>query len=229
MISDFKQIEELFKETDQQLTSNINIYIIGGAVLLYHGLKPATKDIDVILPNKESYSTLLKALTSLGFKRKEPTETYKKMEINVILEKGDFRFDLFLQKVLKKISLTNEMKNRAINILEIKHLNVFLCSNEDIFIFKSMTERKGDLEDCITLAKRGINWDIILKEIQSQIKHSGEDVWITWIGEKVGLLEDEGINIPIMKEINELRDNYFELIEKNFTQKQRTEKSNQRA
>ena len=220
MISDFKQIEELFEETDQQLTSNINIYIIGGAVLLYQGLKPATKDIDAILPNKESYSTLLKALTSLGFKRKEPTETYKKMEINVILEKGDFRFDLFLQKVFKKISLTNEMKNRAINILKIKHLNVFLCSNEDIFIFKSMTERKGDLEDCITLAKRGINWDIILKEIQSQIKHSGEDVWITWIGERVDILEDEGINIPIMKEINELRDNYFEQIEKNSKQKQ---------
>ena len=220
MISDFKQIEELFEETDQQLTSNINIYIIGGAVLLYQGLKPATKDIDVILPNKESYSALLKALTSLGFKRKESTETYKKMEINVILEKGDFRFDLFFQKVFKKISLTNEMKNRAINILKIKHLNVFLCSNEDLFIFKSMTERKGDLEDCITLAKRGINWDIILKEIQSQIKHSGEDVWIIWIGERVDILEDEGINIPIMKEINELRDNYFKKISnKNKEQK----------
>jgi len=223
MISDFKQIEELFGETDQQLTSTINIYIIGGAVLLYQGLKPATKDIDLILPNKESYNALLESLTSLGFKRKKPTETYKKMEINIILEKGDFRFDLFLQKVFKKISLTNEMKNRAINILKIKHLNVFLCSNEDIFIFKSMTTRKGDLEDCITLAKRGINWDIILKEVQSQIKHSGEEVWITWIGERLDILEDEGINIPIIKEINELRDNYFKQIEKN-SNKKRTKK-----
>ena len=216
MVSDFKQIGELFKEIDQELTSKINIYVIGGAVLLYQGLKPATKDIDVILPNKESYSALLKALTSLAFKRKKPTETYKKMEINVILEKGDFRFDLFLKEVFKKISLSIEMRNRAINILKVKHLNVFLCSNEDIFIFKSMTTRKGDLEDCITLAKRGINWDIILNEIQSQIKHSGEDVWITWIGERVDLLEEEGINIPILKEINELRDNYFKQIEKKF-------------
>ena len=219
MISDFKQIKELFEDIDQQLTGNINMYILGGVVLLYQGLKPATKDIDVILPDKESYNALFKALTSLGFKRKKPTETYKKMEINVILEKGDFRFDLFIQAVFKKISLTNEMKNRAINILKIKHLNVFLCSNEDIFIFKSMTERKGDLEDCIVLAKRGINWDIILKEIQSQIKHSGEDVWITWIGERIDLLEDEGINIPIMKKINELRDSYFKQIEKNLNQK----------
>jgi hypothetical protein len=89
------------------------------------------------------------------------------MEVNIILEKGDFRFDLFLQKVFRKISLTDEMKNRAVQILTMKHLDVFLCSNEDIFIFKSITVREGDLEDCITLAKRGINWDIILKEIQS--------------------------------------------------------------
>ena len=228
MISDFKQIEELFKEIDQELTGKINIYVIGGAVLLYQGLKPATKDIDVILPNKESYDAFLKALISLGFKRRKPTETYKKMEINLIIEKGDFRFDLFLKEVFKKISLLIEMTNRAINILNVKHLNVFLCSNEDIFIFKSMTTRKGDLEDCITLAKRGINWNIILSEIQSQIKHSGEDVWITWIGERVDLLKDEGVNIPILKEINELRDNYFKQIEKKF-KKTKNKKFNQRA
>lgn len=185
MISDFKQIKEIFEETDKQLTNNIKIYIIGGAALLYQGLKPATKDIDVILPNKGSYNTILETFTSLGFKRKEPTETYKKMEVNEILEKGDFRLDLFLQKVFRKISLTDEMKNRALQILTMKHLDVFLCSNEDIFIFKSITVREGDLEDCITLVKRGINWDIILKEIQSQIKHSGEDIWITWIGERL--------------------------------------------
>lgn len=224
MISDFKQIKEIFEETDQQLTNNIKIYIIGGAVLLYQGLKPATKDIDVILPNKESYNTILKTFISLGFKRREPTETYKEMEVNVILEKGDFRFDLFLQKVFRKISLTDEMKNRATQILTMKHLNVFLCSNEDMFIFKSMTEREGDLEDCITLAKRGINWDIILKEIQSQIKHSGEDVWITWVGERLDLMAKRGFNIPIMDQIDKLRNTYFEELGQKFLKKTKAKK-----
>ena len=224
MISDFKQIKEIFEETDQQLTSKIKIYIIGGAVLLYQGLKPATKDIDAILPNKESYNTILKTFISLGFKRKEPTETYKKMEVNVILEKGDFRFDLFLQKVFRKISLTVEMKNRAIQILTMKHLDVFLCSNEDIFIFKSMTEREGDLGDCITLAKRGIIWDIILKEIKSQIKHSGEDVWITWVGERLDLMVKRGLNIPIMDQIDKLRNMYFEELGQKFLSKTKSKK-----
>ena len=224
MISDFKQIKEIFEETNQQLTSNIKIYIIGGAVLLYQGLKPATKDIDVILPNKESYNTILETFISLGFKRKEPTEIYKKMEVNVILEKGDFRFNLFLQKVFRKISLTDEMKNRAIQILTMKYLDVFLCSNEDIFIFKSMTEREGDLEDCITLAKRGINWDIILKEIQSQIKHSGEDVWITWVGKRLDLMVKRGLNIPRMDQIDKLRDMYFEELGQKYLKKTEAKK-----
>lgn len=224
MISDFKQIKGIFEETDQQLTNNIKIYIIGGAVLLYQGLKPATKDIDVILPNKESYNTILKTFISLGFKRREPTETYKEMEVNVILEKDDFRFDLFLQKVFRKISLTDEMKNRAVQILTMKHLDVFLCSNEDVFIFKSMTEREGDLGDCITLAKRGINWDIILKEIQSQIKHSGEDVWITWVGERLDLMAKRGLNIPIMDQIDKLRNTYFEELGQKFLKKTKAKK-----
>ena len=93
MISDFNQIEELFKEADQQLNTTIGIYIIGGAVLLYQGLKNVTKDIDMILPNKESYDDIHKALSSLGFKPKEPTETYKKM----------FALIYFSKKCVKKL------------------------------------------------------------------------------------------------------------------------------
>ena len=116
MISDFKQIEGLFKEADTKLKIDIDIYIIGGAVLLYHGLKTITKDIDIILSNKESYDGVLKSLLSIGFKSKSPTEAYRKMEINAILEKEDFRLDIFLEKVCKKIILTDGMKNRSIPI-----------------------------------------------------------------------------------------------------------------
>ena len=59
-----------------------------------------------------------------------------------------------------------------------------------------------------------INWEIILHEIQNQIQHSKEDIWITWIGERMDILQEEGINIPIMKKIDELRDTYFDSLEK---------------
>ena len=55
MISKFKRIEELFYEIDENLTDKVNVYIIGGAALLFEGLKPATKDIDLILKDKDEF------------------------------------------------------------------------------------------------------------------------------------------------------------------------------
>jgi hypothetical protein len=49
MISDFKQIETLFEVVDHHLNTKVNVYVIGGVALLYQGLKPATKDIDLII------------------------------------------------------------------------------------------------------------------------------------------------------------------------------------
>jgi len=219
MISDGKQLEQLFQEINHSLTGNVSLYIIGGAALLYQGLKTATKDIDVIVDDKDSYDTIVRTLLSLEFKRQDPTEAYKKMEVNTILERHDFRIDLFLQTVCKKVRLSTAMKNRAIPLLPSENLQVFLCSNEDIFLFKSMTEREGDLEDCIALVQRGIHWDAILHEIQSQIQRSGEHVWITWVGERLDLLEVKGLTIPIMKTINQLRDDYFKNLEKQFSNK----------
>ena len=55
MISDFKQIESLFKEINQHLKIKVHIYIIGGIVLLYQGLKTATKDIDLVILEKQEF------------------------------------------------------------------------------------------------------------------------------------------------------------------------------
>ena len=101
------------------------------------------------------------------------------------------------------------MINRAEEIISLERIRLFVCSNEDVFLFKTMTEREGDLEDCISLAKRGFNWETILKELKSQIKHSRKDVWVTWVGERLDLLEERGLSIPIMKEVNKLREEYF--------------------
>jgi len=216
MISKFKQLEKLFYEIDKQLKTPVKIYVIGGVVLLYHKLKPATKDIDIIITDKNEYIAFEKALKSIKFKTKNPTNIYKKLNLSSIFERNNYRIDMFYQTVCKKLSLSPGMKKRADSIIKLGHLKVFLCSNEDIFIFKSLTEREGDLEDCISLVKQGINWDIILEELKSQIETSGQDVWITWIGERFDILEDKGVNIPIMEEINKMRDEYFNQLERKY-------------
>ena len=62
----------------------------------------------------------------------------------------------------------------------------------------------------------GINWGIILEELISQIEKSCQDVWITWVGERLDMLEEKGINIPIMKDVNKLRDEYFYQLERKY-------------
>ena len=44
-------------------------------------------------------------------------------------------------------------------------LDVNLVSNEDIFLFKSMTLREGDVLDCDRIMKQGIDYDIVYNEI----------------------------------------------------------------
>lgn len=215
MISEFKQIEDLFKEIDGKLTKKVNIYIIGGAALLFEGLKPATKDIDLILENESEFSIFNKALISLNFKQEVPTNAYKKMELDTIMIREDYRIDAFLKKVCKKFALSKNMIKRSDELLNLKNIIVYKCSNEDIFLFKSMTERPGDLEDCVELVKKGLDWNVIKNELIYQINNTGQDVWITWVGESFDKLLEKGLTIPIMNDINKLRDDFFTKFEKN--------------
>ena len=213
MISEFKQIEELFKEINENLTKKVNVYIIGGAALLFEGLKPATKDIDLILKNEDEFKIFNKTLITINFKEEKPSALYKKMEFNKIMVRDDYRIDAFLKEVCKKFVLSNDMIKRSDEIFTLKNISVNKCSNEDIFLFKSMTERPGDLEDCIELVKKGLDWNEIKDELINQININGEDVWITWVGERLDELINKGLTIPIIKEIDKMRDDYFKKIE----------------
>ena len=214
MISKFNQIEKLFKEINSALKKKIRVFVIGGIVLLRQGLKPATKDIDLIIETREEFILLQNTLKSINFIVKIPNIEYKNMNLNQIFVRDDFRIDLFQKEVCGRFSISKDMMKRAVTALNLEKIKLAFCSNEDIFLFKTMTEREGDLEDCISLAQRGIKWNIILNELKNQIKQSSQDVWITWVGERLDLLEDKGLNIPIMKEINQLRERYFEEYEK---------------
>jgi len=212
MISNFNEIKELFEKINNISKNKIKVYVIGGAVLLEQNLKPATKDIDLIVNTKEEFVNLQKLLQKIGFIGKIPGNGYSHMNLSQIFQKEEFRIDLFEKKVCGKFSISEEIIKRARKIISLSNLEVFFCSNEDIFLFKSMTDRDGDLTDCESLVKAAIDWNVILKELKNQIEKSKQDVWITWVGERFDVLEDRGMIIPIMNELNLLRNKFF----KNF-------------
>ncbi len=214
MITVFQQIMDLFVEIEKNLPKKADIFAIGGMMLLYQGLKPATKDVDLVVAAKEQFSLLEKTLKEIGFHGKIPTLPYARFNISQIFIREDFRIDLFHRTVCSEFFLSPGMMQRATKIMDSNKLSLFLCSNEDILLFKSMTEREGDLEDCLSLAKRGLQWNIILDELHYQMKHTGNQVWVTWVGERLDLLQERGLNIPIMPEIDALRFEYYEELEK---------------
>ena len=83
---------------------------------------------------------------------------------------------------------------------------------EDIFLFKTMTEREGDLSDCIALARMGLDWNAMIAELKHQV--SGNDIWITWVAERLEILQERGLIIPIMAEVAEMVEGYYNKLEK---------------
>lgn len=220
MINNFEEIDQLFSEINNSLHNKTNIYIIGGAALLRRGIKEATKDIDLVVSTKQEFFEIQNALRIIGFKSQIPEREYAHMNLSQIFQRKDFRIDLFERNVCARFSLSENMIKRAEKVIALSNMTVFLCSNEDIFLLKTMTEREGDITDCINIVStQNPNWEIILKELKEQIKQSKQDVWITWVGERLDMLQDRGIDIPIMKELNELRNKFFKDLEKKHQSK----------
>jgi len=213
-ITNFTQIYDAFEEMDNSITQKIDIYLIGGAVLLYHDAKPGTKDIDLIVNSKEEYESLINTLKKNDFALEKPTREYHKLNIENILIKDNYRFDIFNKIVCNNLFLSENMIKRAKLIKEYKNIRLFTCSLEDILVFKSITDRDGDIDDCQSIARTNPDWNIVLEEIIYQTKKSGKDVWITWFEERLNLLEDRGVDIPILKDIRKLSLDYYNELEK---------------
>jgi len=66
------------------------------------------------------------------------------------------------------------MIERCDQSFEYGDLNVHLLSLTDIFVFKSITEREGDLEDVALIAQQAdLDWDGIFEEIETQEDRTG--------------------------------------------------------
>jgi len=209
MISSEQQIKNLFAELDSFLASPAKIYLIGGAALMLSRLKSFTKDLDIIVKTQEEYRVFEQAVRKAGFKETALTFGIEKLTVQLAVERADIRLDLFLDKVCGKMGLSHSMISRARPVFSGKNLAVLSCANEDIFVFKTITVREGDKDDCKELIKYGLDWKIIIQEIRLQVKE-GNPLWISWINERLQELADEGFNIPILEETTKESMKYLE-------------------
>lgn len=190
-----EEIIGLLKELGNRLKKEITIFMIGGGNMSLKEIKAVTRDIDLIVLTKKEYDTLKETLIRLGYDCHEETfsEDFYKTPIIVFL-KDDKRIDVFIKDVSNQLELTKGMQKRSKEYVKFGNLKVKLVSNEDIFLFKSITDREKDVDDCRVLIMGGLDWELIKQELYQQ---EGKALWRFWIYEQLSRIRNKyGAVIP---------------------------------
>ena len=198
-----RQFSELAGLLDEELT----VFLIGGGALTLDGLKNATKDIDLIVREQAELQRLRYVLSTAGY---EPPENlaaeYDELDAAFILENGARRFDVFHEQVAGVIHLSDPMIARSTHRFEEDELSVRTVSIHDIFLFKAVANRADDVDDMIEIAQAGIDDDVIMAEIETQLDFLGRDEFITAMKHKLDRLDEQGYAFTIHDEIRSLHD-----------------------
>ena len=198
-------LAELFSESSSIVHRQMTVYLIGGGAMCFRNQKNATKDVDLILASDTDYHDFSAALGKLGYlKQTNASQTYKKMETSGIwVKENGGRFDLFVRKVCNALELSQDMVKRSELLGRYGNLEVRMLSNEDIILFKGITERFADTNDIAQIIRTSnVDWKIIENEC---IHQSSKERWFgALIGKFDDIEEKHGITIPIYGRIQRL-------------------------
>jgi hypothetical protein len=162
-----------------------------------------TKDIDIVFENEEQAVLFGKNMLKLGYEEVDLiTEEYERLKTFTIIEKPDgFRFDVFIRSVCDGIVLSEGMKYRAADVELPGNFRLFIVSKEDIFLFKSITNREDDLADMNILTRARLDWQIIREELSCQ---PDQWRWNTIFFQNLVALEEEySVLSPLRDEFEE--------------------------
>ncbi|MGI0084776.1 MAG: hypothetical protein ACREBQ_06810, partial [Nitrososphaerales archaeon] len=202
-----KPLRDFFSDLGQILPKKMSVYLIGGENMRIKGMKQATKDIDLVARSGEGhFDMLLASLVKMGYHKlgaKEINNADAKLNPIAILEHPNRpRIDLFSKIICNKFVLLDSMMNDA-KEMEFGNLKVFLASDEDVFLLKSITDREADDVDMIQILMRAeaFDWSRVLQRLYEQ-----EDVtnrhYCFGIFDTISFIQDSTkMKIPIFQEL----------------------------
>jgi len=197
-----EEVLSVLRNVGEICSRPIAVYLIGGGAMALRGEKDATKDLDLVLDSQDDADELKKALERIGFTvdARRPDECRALVDAAILSKPAGLRADIFVGKVCDRLRFSEGMKSRAVLVGELGKVTLFMCSREDIFLLKSVTERTRDLDDMMSLFRRGLSRDTILGECDLQSALAGfreSQVWEAFLLVKIEEMEDRyGISIP---------------------------------
>ncbi len=198
-------MDATLKKLDRACKFNVTLYLLGGSAMIQIGSKATTKDIDIVLKEQMELDHLMDALLEIGFEHME-TETEEELIRTAIhfQDRSGFKFDVFLGNIAGKLEFSDSMRERAVSINKLQHLDIRRLSNEDLFLLKSVSGRDIDLEDMSKLFQTGLDWDIIISELKTQTKIT-KRIWTVIFLDSITDLEKEyNLHCPRLKEITDI-------------------------
>lgn len=210
----------LFEEIGKKSPQKLRLYLFGGENMRIKGLKPRTKDCDIIVENENDFNSLINVLKELGYepvKKTKFSEEDRRIypdEILVHSEKRS-RIDLFTKNILKDLSLSSAMRDTA-DILDYDNVKIFLLRNEYVFLLKSVASREGDIQDMNTLVQKnsslpdkfqhgGFDWELIWNELVQQDPQRYNRNIAEVVLESLELLDQKtGIRAPFFEKLHRL-------------------------
>lgn len=185
----------------------MTIYLLGGGAMALRGEKDATKDVDLVLESQEDAKELVRSLRQIGFEItfRPPLECRALKDATILVESEGMRIDVFVGTICNKLVFSHGMRTRSTSYGELGDISLKLVSREDIFLLKSVTERSRDLEDMLTLYRKGLRKEVILSECDYQgALEDLEDgrIWDSFLLMKLVEMEDRFvIQVPWKREL----------------------------
>lgn len=208
-------IEAELRTIAEQLQTDVEAYLIGGGAMSLHepSLKDTTKDIDLVVVDKEALTRLLGVLDALGYEEvTDLGDEYDRLGARYCVRNdAGCQFDVFYRQIADKLFFSDGMQARSDPFLSTENFTVSLVSFEDIFLFKAVAERPDDIGDMATLVQTDLNFEVIEEELERQGEFLGGEFFVTVISESLERLnESERIQTPLDDVVRESYQRYME-------------------
>ena len=144
-----QELLDAFKKIGEQIPVPITVFFFGGGAMVFRNQKTATKDLDLVFETYKEYTQFTGTLEKMGFiQAKSFEKEYEKMHASSIWQnKQGFRLDLFVKTICNALDLTPTVARRAETFMTFNNLSIKMFSNEDVVLFKGITERPPDADD----------------------------------------------------------------------------------
>ena len=196
---------KLFEDIGSKLAVPIDVYLFGGENMRKKGIKPRTKDCDIIVTDEKHRKEFVRSLEKLGYvslnKLHFTGDDNLVDPFDILEHPTKSRIDLFKTRIARKLLLSDNMIKRSAHE-KFGKLNLYSLCNEDLFILKAITLREGDIQDLGLIVQAGdFDWKIVWNELIAQ-EHDTKTNFSSLILDSMDYLHEQtGISSPFYKKL----------------------------